>query len=124
MPHIEIKTTKKLSWEKKETLTQKLKEAFAQSSDLHVAGNIQFIVEDECFIQFRGDSSGPSANVQLHPGPLTPEKDYAKIIKAFFPILVEELDMPQNRIYITISEIKFWGFNGEMIDIEKYKNNL
>lgn len=120
MPHIEVKTTQTLSREQKVTLVQRLARAFADSSDPHVAGNIQFIVEDGCFIQFRGDSDGPSANVQVHPGPMTPIKDYEAIVKAFFPVLVEELKTPPNKIYITISEIEYWGFDGQYVTVPNH----
>lgn len=124
MPNIKIKSTEKLTRDQKEDIANKLERAFAESSNAHVAGNIQFIIEGECFIHFRGDSKGPSAHIEIHPGPLTPEADYAKIIDAFFPVLVQQLHTPQDRIYITISEVKFWGFNGELVNIEKYKINM
>lgn len=118
MPHIEIKTTKKLSIDQKTNLADKLVDAFAECSNPAVAANIQFIIEDEMYIHFRGDSTGPSANIQVHPGPLTPKEDYEKIVQAFFPVLVKELETPQNRIYITISEIQNWGFDGELVKVE------
>ena len=118
MPHIEVKTTKTLTTEQKAGLANKLVDAFAECSDPAVAANIQFIIEDGLFIQFRGDSTGPSVNVQVHPGPLTPKADYEKIVQAFFPILVKELDTPQNKIYITISEIQNWGFDGELVKVK------
>lgn len=117
MPHIEVKTTQTLTRDQKITLVQGLSHAFAECSDPHVADNIQFIVEDGLFIQFRGDSTTPSANVQVHPGPMTPVKDYEKIVKAFFPVLVEKLQTPQDHIYITISEIEYWGFNGQYVTV-------
>lgn len=118
MPHIEIKTTKKLSVDQKTDLANKLVKAFAECSNPAVAANIQFIIEDNLFIQFRGDSAGPSANIQVHPGPLTPKEDYEKIVQAFFPVLVKELETPQNKIYITISEIQHWGFDGELVKVK------
>lgn len=118
MPHIEIKTTQKLSEARKTDLAEKLVKAFAESSNPAVAANIQFIIEDNMYIHFRGDSTKPSANIQLHPGPLTPKEDYEKIIQSFFPVLVKELDTPQNRIYITVSEIKYWGFDGELVKVD------
>lgn len=124
MPHIVIKTTQGLTFSQKENLASQLKDAFAHSSNQRVAGNIQFIIEDECFIQFRGSSHGTSASVEMHPGPLTAVDDYAEIVKAFFPVLVKELDTPQDRIYITISEVKYWGFNGELVNVDAYRKNL
>ena len=115
MPHIEVKTTQTLSREQKISLTEKLSAAFAACSNPHVAANIQFVVEDGLFINFRGDYDTPSANVQVHPGPLTPVEDYEKIVKAFFPILVDELGTPPDHIYITTSEIEYWGFDNQFI---------
>lgn len=115
MPHIEVKTTQTLSVEQKISLTEKLSAAFAECSNAHVAGNIQYVVEDGLFINFRGDYTTPSANVQVHPGPLTPVEDYEKIVKAFFPILIEALDTPADHIYITTSEIEYWGFDNQFL---------
>lgn len=117
MPHIEIKTTQTLSLQEKEDLCQQLARAFADSSSPAVAGNIQFVVEDGLFLHFRGDASQPSANVQVHPGPLTPQGDYEKIVEAFFPILTQALHTPKNRIYITVSEIQYWGFDGALVKV-------
>ena len=119
MPHIDIKTTQTLTSEQKITLTEKLTAAFAACSDPHVAGNIQYTVADGLFINFRGDYTVPSANIQVHPGPLTPVEDYEKIVKAFFLVLTEMLDAPKDHIYITISEIQHWGFDGEYITVKK-----
>ena len=119
MPHIEVKTTQKLSREQKITLTEKLSAAWAECSDPHVAGNIQYVVEDDMFITFRGDHDSPSANVQVHPGPLTPVSDYEKIVKAFFPVLTEELGVSKDKLYITFSEIQHWGFDGQYITVKQ-----
>ena len=119
MPHIDIKTSTTLSKEQKISLTEKLTKAFAACSDPHVAGNIQYTVADGLFINFRGDHLGPSANVQVHPGPLTPVEDYGKIVNAFFPVLMEMLDTSKDHIYITISETQYWGFDGEYITVNK-----
>lgn len=119
MPHIDIKTTQLLTREEKVTLAERLSAAFAGCSDPHVARNIQYTIEDEVFVSFRGDHATPSANVQIHPGPLTPVEDYEKIVQAFFPVLTEILDTPKNHIYVTVSEIEYWGFNGEYIMIKK-----
>lgn len=119
MPHIDIKTTQTLTAKEKIVLTQKLSTAFANCSDPHVAGNIQYTIEDEVFISFRGDHAAPSANIQIHPGPLTPVEDYEKIVKAFFQVLTETLAAPKDHIYITISKIQHWGFDGEYITVKK-----
>ena len=118
MPHIEVKTTKQLSAAQKTDLANQLVKSFAECSNPAVAANIQLIIEDGMYIQFRGDDQGPSANVQVHPGPLTPKKDYEKIVEAFFPVLVNALETPQNKIYITISEIQHWGFDGEYVKVK------
>lgn len=119
MPYIEVKTTKKMSLEEKSVLSERLADAFAAASSSAVAKNIQMVIEDECWICFRGDTENGSAHVQVCPGPLTPQEDYVKIIESFFPVLVEELGIGKEYIYINVLELEHWGFDGNMVIVEK-----
>lgn len=115
MPYICIKTTQKLTLEQKIEITEKLTEAFGNASSKFCAGNIQYSVQDEVFINFKGNYKDPSANVYVFPGYMTPEEDYEKIVKAFFPVLTSILDAPANRIYICINEVRAWGFDNQYV---------
>lgn len=115
MPYLEIKTTKQLSGEKKEKLANELVNVFREVSSKEVAANIQVAILDNVWIQFRGNLKGPSAHVLLCPGPLTPKEDYKRIIETFFPVLAEEMETPQNRIYMNILEFEHWGYDGEKV---------
>ena len=112
MPYIDIKTNQKLTREQKIVLTEKLTAAFASSSSAECAANIQYSIEDDVFINFRGNYNDPSANIYVKPGYLRPKEDYEKIVYAFFPVLTEILDAPKERIYICFNEVRAWGFNG------------
>ena len=111
MPYIDIKTTQKLTQETKIALTERLTKAFGEASSPDCAGNIQYLIEDGLFMNFHGDYKSPSAHVYVHPGYLTPESDYEKIVKAFYPVLLEFLDAKADHIYISIDEVRAWGFN-------------
>lgn len=122
MPYIEVKTTGTLAPERKTKLAGRLVEAFAETSERKVAANIQMVITDGCWISFRGDEASGSAHVQVCPGPLTPEEDYIKIVEAFFPVLVEELGITRDHIYINVLEFEHWGYDGIMVVVEKNKS--
>lgn len=115
MPYIEIKTTEKILPEQKEKLAGQLAEVFGEVSDAYVAGNIQFVIQDECWLRFRGSSDQPSAHVFIGPGPMTPVEDYSKIVSAFFSVITKALPIPQNRIYVNVRQIDYWGYDGRLL---------
>lgn len=61
MPYICIKTTLKITLEQKIEITEKLTEAFGNASSKFCAGNIQYSVQDEVFINFKGNYKDPSS---------------------------------------------------------------
>lgn len=119
MPYCRIETTKSLSVNKKTELCESLASAFAEASSEEVSHNIQFIINDNLYINFRGQVTD-SAHIQFCPGPLTPYEDYEKIVKAFFPVLVDKLNTPSNTIYINITEFPNWGFDNQYILIKEH----
>lgn len=119
MPYIEVKTTKKMNSNEKSVLSKRLADAFADASSSAVAKNIQMVIEDECWICFRGDTENGSVHVQICLGPLTPPEDYVKIIEKFFLVLVDELGIDKDHIYLNILELEHWGFDGNMVIVNK-----
>lgn len=115
MPYIKLKTNRIINDDQKEQLSQKFIHTFAISSDKKVAQNILLQIQDACWTNFRGSSEEAAAFLQINPGPLTSSADYPKIIENFFPVLEEELEIPANRIYITIFEFPHWGFDNTYI---------
>ncbi|MCR5006282.1 MAG: hypothetical protein K6A77_10300 [Clostridiales bacterium] len=116
MPVIEIKTNTKISVAQKKTISEGFVRSFAEAGETEVAKNVLIEIQDERWIDFRGDAEEPAALVTIHPGPLTPEKDYAMIVAGFFATLQRVLpEIPQQRIYMTISEIRHWGWNGRKL---------
>ncbi len=73
-------------------------------------------------MNFRGDVESPAAHILVCPGPLTPPEDYWRTIDAF-PILVEEMEIKKNHIYVNILEFRNWGYDGEMVAAPKRHDN-
>lgn len=119
MPYCKIETNKTLSVEQKTDLCESLVEAFAKSSSKKVSHNIQFVIDDGLYINFRGEVKD-SAHIQFCPGSLTPYEDYEKITLAFLPVLEEKIQIPQNAIYMNITEFPNWGFDHQYIEIKEY----
>lgn len=119
MPYIKLETTRTLADEEKERLAKELVAAFAQASDAKVAGNIQLAIQDGLWIDFRGDGCVGSVHVLICPGPLTPEEDYRAITQAFFPVIVRELGIPDNRIYVNVMQLDNWGFSGDLVTVKQ-----
>lgn len=119
MPYCEIQTSVGLDAAQKATLCSELAHAFAEASSEAVAANIQFVVIDGCFVQFRGEVCD-SAHIGFHPGSLTPYEDYPAITKAFLAVVENQLGIMPNRMYMNIAEYDNWGFDDQYITIDKH----
>lgn len=117
MPYIAIRTTETLSRENKEALTTKLRSVWATCSLPENAALIQFTIEEGVFSDFHGNCHDPSAIVQINVAPSTPEEHYPKIVKGFYPVLVEYLKAPPNLIHITFQVINHWALNNNYVKV-------
>lgn len=116
MPVIELKTTEQLDNAMKKAVADGFANAFFCAGEEMVSGNILTRIETEQWIDFRHVESEPSALVVIHPGPLTPEEDYKKIVDAMFEVMKEVLpQIPAARIYMTVAQIDHWGWNGGLL---------
>lgn len=115
MPYIELKTNLSMPNGTKQIIASKITSAFAEASEKAVAENIEMVIIDNCWIQFRGNYDDPAAFIQISPGPLTPEADYARIVTAILPVLRDELKIPSQKIYATVLEFKHWGYDNQYL---------
>ena len=124
MPFINIRTNQKITNQAKRELARKLTSAFASSSNSEVSKAIQYSIEDNIYMNFQGNDEVPTASVFLHMSPYIPEKDHENIIKAFFPILTDILNVPKENIYICISVEPYWGINNIYINATQYLKKM
>ena len=116
MPVIELKTNITISGTQKKAIADGFSRAFFEAGEEMVSGNILTRAEGEQWIDFRHNVKDPSALVTIHPGPLTPESDYRPIVDAMFGVMAEVLpQIPKERIYMTVSQISFWGWDGGLL---------
>lgn len=116
MPVIEMKANVPVRPEQKAEIAAGFAKAFEAAGEPVVAGNILVEIDGERWISFRGNAEAPAAVVTIHPGPMTPKEDYAPIVAGFFETLKAVLpEIPQDRIYMTLSEIKSWGWDGKLL---------
>lgn len=116
MPVIEMKANIPVLKEQKKAIAAGFVQAFVQAGEEMVSKNLLIEIDGDRWIDFRGDSKQPSALVTIHPGPMTPEEDYASIVGGFFATLQEVLpQISADRIYMTISEIRHWGWAGRKL---------
>ena len=117
MPVIELKTTVKAEKLKKNLLAKKLSQAFVTAGEPDVSRNTLIHIEGDQYICFRGNDGQPSALLVVHPGYLTPKSDYEKLTDGFFRALTEELpDVDPSRMYITFSQIDYWGWDRQFLE--------
>lgn len=90
--------------------------AFAEAGEEAVSKNLLVEIDGDRWIDFRGDSEQPAALVTIHPGPMTPESDYSPIVAGFFETIKAVLpEISQDHIYMTLSEIRHWGWGGRKL---------
>ena len=116
MPVIEMKTNTAVTVEQKEKIAAGFTKVFEAVGEAEVSQNLLVEIDGDRWIDFRGDAGQPAALVTIHPGPMTPEKDYAGIVAGFFKTVKDVLpDIPKERIYMTVSNISLWGWNGALL---------
>ena len=115
MPVIRIMTNVKVDNEKKVTVTTGMVESVAKVEEF-VSGNISFTFQDDVWMNFRKNHEEPTLLVEFEPGPMTPETDYKPIVDDFFAVFARELpQIDKTRIYVTVSQIDHWGWNGDLL---------
>jgi phenylpyruvate tautomerase PptA (4-oxalocrotonate tautomerase family) len=69
---------------------------------------------DDESIYFRGDKMEKAAYIEVKIA-VTSEREYKnKITSLLCSLFEEKLNIPKDSTYITFSEIKDWGWNGEL----------
>lgn len=118
MPVIEMKTNTIIDQAQQAQLCKGFQKAFQIAGEEEISHNLLIQIEGEKYINFRGNDTEPAALIIIHPGYMTPEKDYPALIRSFFDCLKEIPGISrisQKRIYITISSIDHWGFDGNYL---------
>lgn len=116
MPVIEMKANVPVNEEQKKALAAGFVKAFADAGEDAVSHNLLVEIEGGRWIDFREDCGRPAALVSIRPGKMTPEKDYALIVAGCFAALKGVLpEIPHNRVYMTVAENPFWGWDGKLL---------
>ena len=111
MPFIGSKVTVKISKEKEEIIKKKLGEAI----ELIPGKSETFLMigfEDEYSLYFGGEKLEKGAFIEVKIFGKASKDAYAKLTAAICNIYEEELEIPQNKIYVKYEEIENWGWNG------------
>mgnify|MGYP001255384665 CR=1 FL=1 len=111
MPFIGSKVSLKISKEKEESIKKKLGEAIqlipGKSETFLMIG-----FEDEYCLYFGGAKLEKGAFIEVKLFGKANKDDYAKLTAAICNIYEEELQIPQDKIYVKYEEVKDWGWNG------------
>lgn len=111
MPFIGSKITVKISKEKEEMIKKKLGEAI----ELIPGKSERFLMigfEDEYSLYFGGEKLEKGAFIEVKVFGKASEESFSMLTKAICNIYEEELQIPQNKIYVKYEEVENWGWNG------------
>ena len=111
MPYIGSKVTMKITKEKEENIKTKLGKAIqlipGKSETFLMVG-----FEDEYSLYFGGENMEKGAFIEVKIFGKANKDDYATLTAEICKIYEEELQIPQNKIYVKYEEVKDWGWNG------------
>lgn len=111
MPFINSKVTVKMTDEKKENIKKRFGEAIklipGKSENWLMVG-----FEDGYDLYFQGNKDGESAFIEVKVFGSASSSVYNKMTSVICSILNEELNIPENRIYVKYEEVENWGWNG------------
>jgi len=112
MPFIGSKVSVKISKEKEEIIKRKLGEAIqlipGKSETFLMVG-----FEDEYSLYFAGEKLEKGAFIEVKIFGKASKEAYADLTAAICSIYEEELEIPQNKIYVKYEEVQDWGWNGK-----------
>ncbi|MDR3593493.1 phenylpyruvate tautomerase MIF-related protein [Clostridium sp.] len=111
MPFIGSKVSVKISKEKEEIIKNKLGKAI----ELIPGKSETFLMigfEDEHSLYFAGEKLEKGAFVEVKIFGKASKDAYEKLTAAICNIYEEELEIPQNKIYVKYEEVQDWGWNG------------
>jgi len=110
MPYIDSKFSVKLTEEKKEIIKKRFGQAIRTIGKPETY--LMVGINDSYDLYFAGEKLEKGAYVEVSLlGKATSEK-YNEMTKVICNILLEELSIPGDHVYVTYHEINEWGFNG------------
>lgn len=109
MPFIDIKTTSRLTPAKEEIVKTRMGEAI---SVLNKDSKWLMVnISDNCKMYFSDNKKAPTAFVDVSVyGKLDPDK-CALMTPVVCDIMLSELGVPKDRVYVKYSETDIWGWN-------------
>ena len=110
MPFINTKTNVSISADKRAVLEKKLGKAIELIPGKSETW-LMLSFETDTAMSFQG-SEAPVAMVEVKIFGSTTKEAYAAMTKETTKILVEELNIPADRIYVKYEECYLWGWNG------------
>lgn len=110
MPFINSKVTLPLTEEKKARITARLGEAVTILNKTERYLMVGFEDKYDLFFAGKKLEKGAFVSVRLFGG--APKKAYEKMTVAISSILLEELGIPPENVYVTYQGIEDWGWNG------------
>ena len=111
MPFIGTKITVKLSKEKEEIIKKRLGEAI----ELIPGKSETFLMvgfEDEYSLYLGGEKLEKGAFIEVKVFGKASKEAFSALTKEICSIYEEELQIPQDKIYVKYEEVENWGWNG------------
>ena len=113
MPYINSTLTVKLTEDKKESLKSELGKIITQipgkSEEWLMVG-----FTDNYTLYFKGERKQNAAFIEVKIAGTASRDDKNRVTASICTLLQKELDIPQDSVYITFSEVADWGWNGEL----------
>ena len=111
MPFIGSKISMKISSEKEEIIKKKLGKAI----ELIPGKSETFLMvgfEDEYSLYLAGEKLEKGAFIEVKVFGKASKDAYSNLTAEICKIYEEELEIPQNKIYVKYEEVENWGWNG------------
>ncbi len=113
MPFIGVKTSAKLSDEKKSIIKSRLSRAISLIPGKSEA-YLMCAVEDNISMMFRGTESAGIAFVEVKILGSSTKDNYGRLTEEICNILHEEAGINGSDCYVKFEEVKYWGMDGFM----------
>lgn len=112
MPYIRTAVSTKITHEKEITLKERLGKAISLIPGKS-EGSLMLEFNDNCHLYLGGKNDTPIGFVDVKLFGASTKEAYNSLTAEICKILEDELEIPQNKVYVKYDEVFNWGCNGK-----------
>ncbi len=122
MPYLNLITNKKITKEQEKTFIEVLGKGL--ETEMDKKEEFLFIkITDDCTLYRAGTTDEPCAMITIEFSGLITNEGAAKYNEVINEVVIKELNVPKNRIFVSFTECRHWGSPNGGVKTHTFLNN-